>query len=112
MERHSLLSAIELKLLVRSAISAIVKTSSKGNNKSASDKFPDNLCIRCNEPFSRGHMKKCKAMKAKCESCGKVGHFVIACRRKDTNSLSTSTSTGNKSDSDDDVAETLCSSCL
>ena len=33
------------------------------------------------EPFTKGHEKVYKALKAKCDGCGIVGHFQIACRK-------------------------------
>ena len=42
---------------------------------------PVKQCYRCKKPFTKGHEKVCKALKAKCDGCGIVGHYQIACRK-------------------------------
>ena len=42
---------------------------------------PGKQCYRCKKPFTQGHEKVCKALKAKCDACGIVGHYQIACRK-------------------------------
>ena len=39
------------------------------------------LCYRCKKPYTKGHEKVCKAQNAKCNACGTVGHYEIACKR-------------------------------
>ena len=40
---------------------------------------------RCDWPFSTKHIKECKALKAKCSNCKKIGHFAKACQQKNAN---------------------------
>ena len=39
------------------------------------------LCYRCKKSFTKGHEKVCKAVNAKCNACGIVGHFEVACKK-------------------------------
>ena len=39
------------------------------------------LCYRCKKSFTKGHEKVCKALNAKCNACGIVGHFKVACKK-------------------------------
>ena len=39
------------------------------------------LCYRCKKNYTKGHEKVCKALKAKCNACGKEGHFEVACKK-------------------------------
>ena len=36
-------------------------------------------------PFSTKHIKECKALKAKCSNCRKIGHFTKVCQQKNVN---------------------------
>ena len=38
-------------------------------------------CFRCGEPFSRKHMKECKAQNVKCNGCGIKGHLKKCCKK-------------------------------
>ena len=38
-------------------------------------------CFRCGEPFSRKHMKECKAQDVICNGCGIKGHLKKCCRK-------------------------------
>ena len=38
-------------------------------------------CFRCKKPYTKGHEKVCKAQNAKCNACGIVGHYEIACKK-------------------------------
>ena len=38
------------------------------------------VCFRCKKNYTKGHEKVCKALNAKCNACGTVGHFEIACK--------------------------------
>ena len=38
-------------------------------------------CFRCGEPFSRKHMKECKAQDVICNGCGIKGHFKKCCKK-------------------------------
>ena len=39
------------------------------------------LCYRCSKNYTKGHEKVCKALNAKCNTCGVEGHFEIACKK-------------------------------
>ena len=39
------------------------------------------LCYQCKKSFTKGHEKVCKALNAKCNACGIVGHFEVACKK-------------------------------
>ena len=62
------------------------QNNSNGSNSSSSGQKPVSTgpgkqCYRCKKPFTQGHEKVCKAIKAKCDACGIVGHYQIACRK-------------------------------
>ena len=38
-------------------------------------------CYRCKAPYTRGHEKICKALKAKCSYCQEIGHYEKCCRK-------------------------------
>ena len=38
-------------------------------------------CFRCGEPFSRKHMKECKAQDVICNACGIKGHLKKCCKK-------------------------------
>ena len=39
------------------------------------------LCYRCKKNYTKGHVKVCKALNAKCNACGIEGHFEVACKK-------------------------------
>ena len=39
------------------------------------------LCYRCMKPYTKGHEKVGKAQNAKCNACGTIGHYEIACKK-------------------------------
>ena len=39
------------------------------------------LCYRHKKSFTKGHEKVCKALNAKCNACGIIGHFKVACKK-------------------------------
>ena len=41
----------------------------------------DRTCYRCKAPYTRGHEKICKALKAKCGYCQEIGHYEKCCRK-------------------------------
>ena len=57
-------------------------------------------CFRCGEPFSKKHMKECKAQDVICNGCGIKGHFKKCCKKSgnfpkdDSNRQNQSSSTG------------------
>ena len=56
-------------------------------------------CFRCGEPFSRQHMKECKAQDVICNDCGIKGHLKKCCKKsgnfpKHSNRQNQSSSTG------------------
>ena len=78
------------------------QNNSNGSNSSSSGQKPVSTgpgkqCYRCKKPFTQGHEKVCKAIKAKCDACGIIGHYQIACRKSGNfpqKANSTSNSTG------------------
>ena len=64
-----------------------IQNNSNGSNSSSSGQKqtsigpPGKQCYRCKKPFTQGHEKVCKALKAKCNACGIEGHYQIACRK-------------------------------
>ena len=57
-------------------------------------------CFRCGEPFSRQHMKECRAQNVTCNGCGIKGHLKKCCKKSgnfpkdDSNRQNQSSSTG------------------
>ena len=56
-------------------------------------------CFRCGEPFSRKHMKECRAKDVKCNGCGIKGHLKKCCKKsgnfpKDNSNRQNQSSTG------------------
>ena len=56
-------------------------------------------CFRCGEPFSKKHMKECRAQNVTCNGCGIKGHLKKCCKKsgnfpKDSNRQNQSPSTG------------------
>ena len=78
------------------------QNNSNGSNSSSSGQKQASTgsgkqCYQCKKPFTQGHEKVCKAIKAKCDACGIVGHYQIACRKSGNfpqKANSTSNSTG------------------
>ena len=75
---------------------------SKVSNKQNSSSSPTGSkkkCFRCGEPFSRQHMKECRAQDIICNGCGIKGHLKKCCKKsgnfpKDSNRQNQSSSTG------------------
>ena len=57
---------------VSSSSSSRQKQDSTGSQK---------LCFRCKKNYTKRHEKVCKALNAKCNACGIVGHFEVACKK-------------------------------
>ena len=72
---------------------------SNEQNSSSSPTVSKKKCFRCGEPFSRQHMKECRAQDVTCNSCGIKGHLKKCCKKsgnfpKDSNRQNQSSSTG------------------
>ena len=52
-------------------------SSSSGQKQDSTGK----QCFQCKKPYTKGHEKVCKAQNAKCNACGIVGHYKIACKK-------------------------------
>ena len=39
------------------------------------------LCYQCKKPNTKGHENVCKARNVKCDGCGTIGHYKIACKK-------------------------------
>ena len=78
------------------------KAPSNEQNSSSSPTGPTGSkrkCFRCGEPFSRQHMKECRAQNVTCNGCGIKGHLKKCCKKsgnfpKDSNRQNQSPSTG------------------
>ena len=60
------------------------KTPSNEQNSSSSPTGPTGSkkkCFRCGEPFSRQHMKECRAQNVTCNGCGIKGHLKKCCKK-------------------------------
>ena len=57
--------------------------SNKQNSSSSSSGSTESKrqCFRCGEPFSRKHMKECKAQNVTCNGCGIKGHLKKCCKK-------------------------------
>ena len=75
------------------------KNPSNEQNSSSSPTGSKRKCFRCGEPFSRQHMKECRAQNVTCNGCGIKGHLKKCCKKsgnfpKDSNRQNQSPSTG------------------
>ena len=75
------------------------KNPSNEQNSSSSLTGSKRKCFRCGEPFSRQHMKECRAREVTCNGCGIKGHLKKCCKKsgnfpKDSNRQNQSPSTG------------------
>ena len=60
------------------------KTPSNEQNSCSSPTGPTGSkkkCFRCGEPFSRQHMKECRAQNVTCNGCGIKGHLKKCCKK-------------------------------
>ena len=55
--------------------------SNEQNSSSSSRTGSKRKCFRCGEPFSRQHMKECKAQDIICNGCGIKGHLKKCCKK-------------------------------
>ena len=75
------------------------KSKSPSNEQNSSSSGSKRQCFRCGEPFSKKHMKECRAQNVTCNGCGIKGHLKKCCKRsgnfpKDSNRQNQSPSTG------------------
>ena len=68
-------------------------------NSSSSPTGSKKKCFRCGEPFSKKHMKECRAQNVTCNGCGIKGHLKKCCKKSgnfpnDSNRQNQSPSTG------------------
>ena len=56
-------------------------SSSSSSGQKQDSTGPGKLCYLCKKPYTKGHEKVCKAQNAKCNACGTVGHYEIACKK-------------------------------
>ena len=76
------------------------KPSNDQNSSSSSDSTESQRqCFRCGEPFSRKHMKECRAQNVTCNGCGIKGHLKKCCKKsgnfpKDNSNRQNQSSTG------------------
>ena len=73
--------------------------SNEQNSSSSSPTGSKRKCFRCGEPFSRQHLKECRAQNVTCNGCGIKGHLKKCCKKsgnfpKDSNRQNQSSSTG------------------
>ena len=57
------------------------KTPSNEQNSSSSPTGSKRKCFWCGEPFSRQHMKECRAQNVTCNGCGIKGHLKKCCKK-------------------------------
>ena len=59
------------------------KTPSNKQNSSSSSGSTESKrqCFRCGEPFSRKHVKECRAQNVTCNGCGIKGHLKKCCKK-------------------------------
>ena len=57
------------------------KTPSNEQNSSSSPTGSKRKCFQCGEPFSRQHMKECRAQNVTCNGCGIKGHLKKCCKK-------------------------------
>ena len=57
------------------------KNPSNEQNSSPSPTGSKKKCFRCGEPFSRQHMKECRAQNVTCNGCGIKGHLKKCCKK-------------------------------
>ena len=55
--------------------------SNEQNSSSSSPTGSKRKCFQCGEPFSRQHMKECRAQNVICNGCGIKGHLKKCCKK-------------------------------
>ena len=56
-------------------------SSSSSSNQKQDSTGPGKLCYWCKKPYTKGHENVCKARNVKCDGCGTIGHYKIACKK-------------------------------
>ena len=72
---------------------------SSSSTGSTSPTKSNRKCFRCGEPFSKKHMKECRAQNVTCNGCGIKGHLKKCCKKsgnfpKDSSNRQNQSSTG------------------
>ena len=57
------------------------KVFNEQNSSSSSPTGSKRKCFRCGEPFSRQHLKECRAQNVTCNGCGIKGHLKKCCKK-------------------------------
>ena len=56
-------------------------SSSSSSGQKQDSTGPGKLCYQCKKTYTTGHENVCKAGIAKCDGCGTIGHYKIACKK-------------------------------
>ena len=56
-------------------------SSSSSSRQKQDSTGPGKLCYWCKKPYTKGHENVCKTKNAKCDGCGTIGHYKIACKK-------------------------------
>ena len=75
------------------------KSKNPSNEQNSSSTESKRQCFRCGEPFSKKHMKECRAQNVTCNGCGIKDHLKKCCKKsgnfpKDNSNQQKSPSTG------------------
>ena len=57
------------------------KSNEQNSSSSTGSTESKRKCFRCGEPFSRQHMKECRAQNVTCNGCGIKGHLKKCCKK-------------------------------
>ena len=57
------------------------KSKNPSNEQNSSSTGSTRQCFRCSEPFSKKHMKECRAQNVRCNCCGIKGHLKKCCKK-------------------------------
>ena len=87
---HTTVEARNPRILLTSRIPVLLqvlqrnpKNPSNEQNSSSSTGSTESKrqCFRCGEPFSKKHMKECRAQNVTCNGCGIKGHLKKCCKK-------------------------------
>ena len=56
-------------------------SSSSSSGQKQNSTGPGKQCFQCKKPYTKGHEKVCKAVNARCDGCGTIGYYKIACKK-------------------------------